>query len=59
MQSTDAPPKVVINEAIELGKKFSTQQSGKFINGILDRAKSVLAGAPSDSETAASAESAE
>lgn len=33
------PPKVVINEAIELGKRFSTQHSGKFINGILDRVK--------------------
>lgn len=37
-----APPKVVINEAIELGKKFSTQHSGKFINGILDKAKEAL-----------------
>jgi len=34
---TDIPPKVSINEAIELGKKYSTQQSGAFINGILDR----------------------
>lgn len=31
------PAKVTINEAIELGKKFSTKQSGSFINGILDR----------------------
>ena len=31
------PDKVSINEAIELGKKFSTEQSGGFINGILDR----------------------
>jgi transcription antitermination protein NusB len=36
--SDDAPPRsVVINEAIELGKRFSTAESGKFINGILDR----------------------
>ena len=33
----DIPAKVSINEAIELGKRFSTQQSGSFINGILDR----------------------
>lgn len=33
----DIPDKVSINEAIELGKKFSTEQSGGFINGILDR----------------------
>jgi len=32
----DIPPKVTINEAIELGKDFSTDQSGRFINGILD-----------------------
>jgi hypothetical protein len=31
------PPKVAINEAIELGKKFSTANSGGFVNGILDR----------------------
>ena len=32
----DIPPKVVINEAIELAKKFSTDQSPSFINGVLD-----------------------
>ncbi len=36
----DIPPKVSINEAIELGKKYSTVNSGAFINGILDRVKS-------------------
>ena len=30
------PGKVVINEAIELGKKYSTKESGAFLNGILD-----------------------
>jgi len=33
----EIPAKVSINEAIEMGKRFSTQQSGSFINGILDR----------------------
>jgi N utilization substance protein B len=33
----DVPAKVAINEAIELGKRYSTEQSGAFINGILDR----------------------
>jgi transcription antitermination factor NusB len=33
----DIPPKVAINEAIELANKYSTPDSGKFINGILDR----------------------
>lgn len=36
----DIPPKVAINEAIELGKRYSTANSGAFINGILDKIKS-------------------
>jgi N utilization substance protein B len=35
----DVPPKVAINEAIELGKKYSTANSGGFVNGILDRVR--------------------
>ena len=31
------PPKVVINEALEIAKEYSTEKSDKFINGILDR----------------------
>ncbi len=34
--SPASPPGVAINEAVELGKKFGAQQSGKFINGVLD-----------------------
>ena len=34
---TETPPKVVINEAIEIAKKFGTAESGRFINGVLDR----------------------
>ncbi len=33
---SDVPPKVTINEAIEIAKAYSTDQSGRFINGILD-----------------------
>jgi N utilization substance protein B len=33
---TETPVKVVLNEAIELAKKFSTIESSKFVNGILD-----------------------
>lgn len=33
---TDIPPAVVINEAIEISKKFCSENSGKFLNGILD-----------------------
>jgi N utilization substance protein B len=32
----DIPPKVTINEAIDLGKTFGSENSGAFINGILD-----------------------
>jgi N utilization substance protein B len=32
----DIPPKVSINEAIEIAKEYSTAKSGKFINGVLD-----------------------
>ena len=31
------PPKVVINEAVEIAKKFGTEESPEFINGILDK----------------------
>ena len=31
------PPKVVINEAVELAKRYGTEVSGAFVNGILDR----------------------
>ncbi len=41
----DIPPKVAINEAIELGKRYSTQNSGAFVNGILDKIKSLHAAA--------------
>lgn len=32
----EIPPKVIINEAIELAKKYSTDKSGPFVNGVLD-----------------------
>jgi N utilization substance protein B len=32
----DIPPSVTINEAIELAKKYGTDESGSFVNGILD-----------------------
>ena len=34
---TEVPVKVVINEAIELGKKYGSESSGAFVNGVLDR----------------------
>lgn len=35
----DIPPKVAINEAIELAKKYSSPDAAKFVNGILDKIK--------------------
>ena len=33
----EIPPKVTLNEAVDLGKQFGSEKSGSFINGILDR----------------------
>jgi N utilization substance protein B len=35
---SETPRPVVINEAVELAKKFSTEDSGRFINGVLSKA---------------------
>ena len=36
LEFEDIPPRVTVNEAIELAKNFSTAKSGKFVNGVLD-----------------------
>jgi N utilization substance protein B len=36
LRATDTPPKVVINEAVELAKKFSSEEASAFVNGVLD-----------------------
>ena len=38
----DIPPVVSINEAVDIAKKFSTNDSGKFVNGVLDKVKAEL-----------------
>ena len=38
----DIPPVVSINEAVDIAKRFSTEESGKFVNGILDKIKGDL-----------------
>jgi N utilization substance protein B len=40
----ETPKTVVINEAIEIGRRFSTEESPQFINGILDSIKKELEG---------------
>jgi N utilization substance protein B len=42
LHRNDIPPVVSINEAVDIAKKFSTQDSGKFVNGILDKIKGEL-----------------
>ncbi|MGF1530365.1 MAG: transcription antitermination factor NusB [Puniceicoccaceae bacterium] len=39
---TDIPPVVSINEAIDIGKEFSSEESKRFINGVLDKLKGGL-----------------
>ena len=36
LRKTDTPPKVILNEAVELAKKFSSEEAASFVNGILD-----------------------
>jgi N utilization substance protein B len=38
----DIPAKVVINEAVELAKRYGTEESGAFVNGLLDRIRLAL-----------------
>ncbi len=38
----DIPPKVSINEAVDVGKKFGGEESGAFINGIMDSIRDAL-----------------
>ncbi len=36
LRAAETPPKVVLNEAVDLAKKFSSEDAGSFVNGILD-----------------------
>ena len=42
MAFVDVPVKVVINEAVELAKRFGTAESSAFVNGVLDRVATAL-----------------
>ena len=42
LHETDTPRKVVINEAIEVSKKFGSETSATFVNGVLDAVKNEL-----------------
>lgn len=47
---TDTPGRVVINEAVELAKRYGDRQSGQFVNGILDRVLHQTASSPADDD---------
>jgi N utilization substance protein B len=36
LRAAETPPKVILNEAVDLAKKYSSEESGAFVNGILD-----------------------
>lgn len=42
MSAAETPPKVVLNEAIELAKKFSAEDSSSFVNGVLEAVRKSL-----------------
>lgn len=42
LHSLDVAPVIIINEAIEIAKKFGAEKSGGFVNGVLDRIKKDL-----------------
>jgi N utilization substance protein B len=41
--TSEVPPVVCINEAIEIAKRFGSEDSGRFVNGILDKLKEEVA----------------
>jgi N utilization substance protein B len=42
LRAGETPPKVVLNEAVDLAKKYSSEESGAFVNGILDGVRKTL-----------------
>jgi N utilization substance protein B len=36
LRAAETPPKVILNEAVDLAKKYSSEESGAFVNGVLD-----------------------
>jgi transcription antitermination factor NusB len=41
MEMPETPISVIIDEAVEIAKRYSTSESGKFVNGILDKMKAI------------------
>jgi len=57
LYQSDVPPAVVINEAIEVARRYSTEESSQFINGVLDGIRRSLEESPSEEEPAPGATS--
>jgi len=50
LERVDTPVSVIINEAVEIARKFSTAECGRFVNGVLDRIASDTRGAAAEGE---------
>jgi len=51
-RAATVPPKVAINEAVELAKAFGSDNSSKFVNGVLGTAyRTLVEGSPADAKT--------
>ena len=48
LHERETPTAVVLDEAIEIAQRFGGEESGQFVNGVLDAIRKTLAGAPSD-----------
>ena len=46
LRRTTEPPRKVVSDAVELAKEFGTADSGKFVNGVLDKVMNPAAAAP-------------
>src|SRR5271163_4446017 len=55
LRFTDTPHKVVMNECVELAKKFSSEDAGSFVNGILDAVHKESIGKTGDGASAVTA----
>jgi N utilization substance protein B len=47
--ASDAPAAVIINEAVDLAKTYGSEESGRFVNGVLSAAARIIRGAQEDS----------
>lgn len=54
MTKGEVPPKVVVNEAVELAKVYSTDKSASFVNGVLDKLLKVVLKEPTEPTSSSS-----